>query len=88
MEDPLNKRLAWAQSCRIPVFRELRLKMKRHLIITAASAKHDLSSVRMEAAHGKIKPGMRTALGFRNPDSPIAMVMLTCSDVRPSLPGR
>jgi transposase len=42
----------------------------------------------MEATNNKIKLGIRTAFGFRNTDSLIAMVMLTCSVIQPRLPGR
>jgi transposase len=88
IEYALNKWMAWAQRCRIPGFRELRLKIKRNFVAIVASAKHGLSNARMEATNNKIKLGIRTAFGFRNPDSLIAMVMLTCSDVQPRLPGR
>ena len=88
IEYALNKWMGWAQRCRIPGFRELRLKIKRNFVAIVASAKHGLSNARMEATNNKIKLGIRTAFGFRNPDSLIAMVMLTCSDVQPRLPGR
>ena len=86
IEYALNKWMGWAQRCRIPGFRELRLKIKRNFVAIVASAKHGLSNARMEATNNKIKLGIRTAFGFRNPDSLIAMVMLTCSDVQPKLP--
>ena len=86
IEYALNKWMGWAQRCRIPGFRELRLKIKRNFVAIVASAKHGLSNARMEATNNKIKLGIRTAFGFRNPDSLIAMVMLTCSDIQPKLP--
>jgi len=88
IEYALNKWMAWAQRCRIPGFRELRLKIKRNFTAIIASAKHGLSNARMEATNNKIKLGIRTAFGFRNPNSLIAMVMLSCSAVQPRLPGR
>lgn len=42
----------------------------------------------MEATNNKIKLVIRVAFGFRNEANMISMVMLTCSDVRPRLPGR
>ena len=88
IEYALNKWMAWAQRCRIPGFRELRLKIKRNFTAIIASAKHGLSNARIEATNNKIKLGIRTAFGFRNPNSLIAMVMLSCSAVQPRLPGR
>lgn len=84
----LEKWMAWAQRCRIPEFRELRLKIKRHFQAIVAAAKHKLSNARMEATNNKIKLVIRTAYGFRNTDNMIAMIMLSCSDVQPGLPGR
>lgn len=84
----LDKWMAWAQRCRIPEFRELRLKIKRHIHAIVAAAKHKLSNARMEAINNKIKLVIRTAYGYRNTDNLIAMVMLSCSNVQPGLPGR
>ena len=86
--DVLNQWMAWAQRCRIPAFRELRLKIKRNFDSIVAAAKHGLSNARMEAINNKIKLVIRMAFGFRNYGNMIAMVMLSCSAVRPSLPGR
>lgn len=84
----LTKWMGWAQRCRIPVFRELRKKIKRHFTAIVAAAKFRLSNARSEAANNKIKLIIRTAFGFRNVDNMVAAVMLSCSDCRPSLPGR
>ena len=84
----LHKWMAWAQRCRIPEFRELRQKIKRHFKAIIATAKHKLSNARMEAINNKIKLLIRTAYGFRNTDNLISIVMLSCSDIRPCLPGR
>ena len=86
--EALTKWMAWAQRCRIPTFRELRLKIKRHFSAIVAAAKHGLSNARVEATNNKIKLLIRTAYGFRNSDSLIAMVMLSCSGVQSRLPGR
>lgn len=84
----LIKWMAWAQRCRIPAFRELRKKIKRHFAAIVASAHFRLSNARSEAINNKIKLIIRTAFGFRNVDNMVAMVMLSCSDIHPALPGR
>ena len=78
----------WAQRCRIPEFREIRVKIKKHFHAIIATANHCLSNARIEATNNKIKLVIRTAYGFRNTDHLLSMVMLSCSDVHPSLPGR
>ena len=84
--DSLTHWMSWAQRCRIPGFRELRLKIKRNFDSIVASAKHGLSNARMEATNNKIKLVIHTAFGFRNTDNLLAMVMLTCSEIQPKLP--
>lgn len=84
----LGKWMAWAQRCRIPEFRELRNKIKRHLPAILATAKHHLSNARIEATNNKIKLIIRKSYGFRNTDNMLAMIMLACSNVHPVLPGR
>lgn len=84
----LTKWMAWAQRCRIPTFRELRRKIKRHFSAIAAAARFKLSNARSEATNNKIKLIIRTAFGFRNVDNMVAMVMLSCSELHPTLPGR
>ena len=84
----LTKWMAWAQRCRIPVFRQLRMKIKRHFDAIVAAATFRLSNARSEAINNKIKLIIRTALGFRNVDNLLAMVMLSCSNLHPALQGR
>ena len=84
----LTKWMAWAQRCRIPVFRDLRKKIKRHFAAIVAAARFKLSNARSEATNNKIKLIIRTAFGFRNVDNLIAMVMLSCSALHPTLPVR
>ena len=86
--EALTRWMVWAQRCRIPAFRELRMKIKRHFDAIVASARHGLSNARMEATNNKIKLLIRTAYGFRNLDNLLSMIMLTCSPVKPRLPGR
>ena len=47
----LTKWIAWAQRCRIPVFRELRKKSKRHFDAIVAAARFKLSNARSEATN-------------------------------------
>lgn len=86
--DALTKWMAWAQRCRIPVFRDLRKKIKRHFTAIVAAAKFRLSNARSEATNNKIKLIIRTAFGFCIVDNMVAMVMLSCSDIHPALPDR
>ena len=86
--DTLTKWMAWAQRCRIPVFQDLRKKIKRHFTAIVAAARFKLSNARSEATNNKIKLIIRTAFGFRNVDNMVAMVMLSCSELHPALPGR
>ncbi len=86
--DALKKWMGWAQRCRIPSFRELRAKIKRHFHAIVSAVTHGLSNARIEATNNKIKLIIRTAYGYRNTDNMIAMVMLSCSAVKPVLPGR
>mgnify|MGYP005964638759 FL=1 len=84
----LRKWMSWAQRCRIPEFRELRKKIKRNMTGILATAKHKLSIACIEATNNKIKLIIRMAYGFRNTDNLISMVMMSCSAVKPMLPGR
>jgi transposase len=87
IESALGAWLSWAQRCRIPEFRELREKIKRHREAIIATARHGLSNARIEATNNKIKLIIRRSYGFRNTDSMIAMIMLCCSEVKPVLFG-
>lgn len=80
--------MSWAQRCRIPSFRALREQIKKNFADIVASSKYKLSNARLEAINNKIKLCIRRAFGFRNTDSLMSMVMLTCSDIQLNLPGR
>lgn len=88
IEQALNAWMSWAQRCRIPSFVKLRAKIKRHYDAIIASARHGLSNARIEATNNKIKLLIRTAYGFKNLDNLFALIMLSCSNVKPTLPGR
>lgn len=87
IERALDAWLSWSQRCRIPEFRELREKIKRHREAIIATARHGLSNARIEATNNKIKLIIRRSYGFRNSGSMIAMIMLCCSEMKPALFG-
>lgn len=88
IEPMLDKWMSWAQRCRIPSFRELRKKIKRHRDAIIAAAKYHLSNALSEGINNKIKHIQNKAYGFKNMNNLIAMVMLSCSDITLCLPGR
>lgn len=80
-EHELNKWLAWACRCRIPVFVELSKKIRRHKEAIIATVHHGLSNARIESMNNKIKVMIRKAYGFRNIQNLIDMIMIVCSDL-------
>ena len=84
----LDRWLAWACRCRIPAFVELSRKVRRKREGIPGSIELGVPDARVEAASNKIKVAIRQGYGFRNIDNLIALVMLRCSDLRPTLPGR
>jgi len=87
-KEELSDWLKWAQRCRIPEFRELRAKIKRHFDAILSTIQYGLSNSLLEAINNKIKVTIRMAYGFRNMDNMIALVMLRCADLQVPLPGR
>lgn len=53
--DALTKWMCWVQRYRIPVFRELRKKIKRHFADIVTAVKFRLSNACSEATNNKIK---------------------------------
>jgi transposase len=80
--------IKWAQHCRIPQFVELQRKVRRHMEAIFATIENGLSNARIEAVNNKIKLTIRMGYGFRNIDNLLALVMLRCSNVTITLPGR
>lgn len=78
--------LASACRCRIAPFVELSRKVGRRRDSIVAAVGLGLSNARVEATNNKIKPAVRMGYGFRNIGNLIALVMLRCSDLKPSLP--
>lgn len=84
----LARWLSWACRSRIPQFVELSRKVRRKAEGIVRSIALGVSNARVEAVNNKIKVAIRQAYGFRNTGNLMALVMLRCSPLRPSLPGR
>ena len=84
----LNRWLWWASHSRIPAFRKLYEKIKRHKKHILNAIRLGMSNARVEAVNNKIKLIIRKAYGFRNIENMLAMVYLVCSDLRIPLPNR
>lgn len=80
--------LSWACRSRIPQFVELSRKVRRKAGGIVRSIALGVSNARVEAVNNKIKVAIRQAYGFRSTGNLMALVMLRCSPLRPSLPGR
>ena len=87
-EDELNRWLWKASHSRIPAFKELYLKIKRHKMHILNTIRYGMSNARIEATNNKIKLIIRKAYGFRNMQNMLDMVYLVCSDIRIPLPNR
>jgi transposase len=87
-KEDLDRWMKWAQRCRIPRFRELREKIKRHYCAILAAVEHGLSNARVEATNTKIKLICRMAYGFRNIENLISLIYLSTSNPKPTIPGR
>lgn len=68
--------------------RELSRKVRRHKDAIVRAVRLGISNARVEAINNKIKLTVRMGYGFRNIDNLIALVMLRCSNLPISLPGR
>jgi transposase len=77
-----------AAYCKIPQVVAVEKKVRRRRDDVVAAVDLGLSNARVEAVNNKIKVTVRTGYGFRNVDNLVGLLMLRCSDVRPSLPGR
>ena len=79
-----------ASACRsgTKAVRELSRKVRRHRDAILRSVELDISNARVEAINNKIKLTVRMGYGFRNIDNLIALVMLRCSNLPITLPGR
>ena len=87
-EATLKRWLWWASHSRIPAFKELYQKIKRHKDHILNAIKLGMSNARIEATNNKIKLIIRKAYGFRNIQNMLDMVYLVCSDLKVPLPNR
>ena len=87
-ETELKRWLWWASHSRIPAFKELYAKIKRHKDHILNAIRLGMSNARIEATNNKIKLIVRKAYGFRNIQNMLDMVYLVCSDLRVPLPNR
>ena len=84
----LKRWLWWASHSRIPAFKELYQKIKRHREHILNAIRLGMSNARIEATNNKIKLIIRKAYGFRNIQNMLDMVYLVCSDLKVLLPNR
>ena len=87
-EAELKNWLWRASHSRIPAFKELYKKIKRHSEHILNTIRFGMSNARIEATNNKIKLIIRKAYGFRNTDNMIDMVYLICSNLSIKLPNR
>lgn len=87
-EMELKRWLWWSSHSRIPAFKELYKKIKRHKEHILNAIRLGMSNARIEATNNKIKLIIRKAYGFRNIQNMLDMVYLVCSDLRVPLPNR
>ena len=77
-----------AMYCRIKPLVAIEKKVRRHKVDIAAVVELGIGNTRVEAINNKIKVTIRMGYGFRNTDNLIGVLILRCSDSRPTLPGR
>lgn len=87
-EVELKRWLWWASHSRIPAFKELYKKVKRHKEHILNTIRLGMSNARIEATNNKIKLIIRKAYGFRNIQNMMDMVYLVCSNIHIPLPNR
>jgi len=84
----LDRWLAWAARCRIPVFVTLGQRIRKHRATIDATLEHNLSNALIESTNTKIRLLQRVAFGFADAHALIALAMLALSGHKPALPGR
>jgi len=84
----LDRWLAWAARCRIPVFVTLGQRIGKHRAAIDATLEHNLSNALIESTNTKIRLLQRVAFGFADAHALIALAMLELGRHKPALPGR
>ena len=77
-----------ASRCRIAPVVEVEKKVRARRKDIVAAVGLGVTNGRVEAINSKIKVTVKMAYGFRNVDNLLALVMLRCGELRPTLPGR
>lgn len=80
--------LSRASRCRIEQMVDVGRKVRRRRDDVLAAVELGIGNGRVEAVNNKIKVTVRMGYGFRNVDNLVSLLMLRCSDVRPTIPGR
>ena len=84
----LDEWLKWTLRSRLAPFIEVARMVLDQIEAIEATLYLGLSSARVEAINTHLRLIARRAYGFHSPDAMIALAMLRCGSVRPSLPGR
>ncbi len=84
----LDQWLAWARRCRITSFRKLSKTITMHRASIEATLRLRLTNAPIEAVNTTLRLLVRRAYGFHSAEAMIALAMLTCGGLRPTLPGR
>lgn len=84
----LDEWLSRACRCRIAQIVKVNKKVRRRQDDIVRAVELNISNARVEAINSKIKVTVKMGYGFRNTDNLIGLLMLRCSDICPTLPGR
>jgi transposase len=84
----LDRWLAWAIRARLAPFVEVARMVIDQMEAIEATLYLNLSNARVEAINTRLRLIARRAYGFHTPYAMIALAMLSCGTVRPTLPGR
>ena len=85
-EKHLDEWLHRATNSRIPQVVEVEKKIRKRKDDVLAAIRLGLGNGRIEAVNNKIKITVKIGYGFRNVDNLIALLMLWCSPIKPTLP--
>jgi transposase len=84
----LDRWIGWARRCRIDAFVDLQRRIRRHYDAIRAALTTGMSNGLIESTNTKTRLIIRRGFGFHTADAVIALVMLTLTGDRPTLPGR
>lgn len=84
----LDKWLHDATYSKIEPIVEVEKKVRKRKEDILAAIELGIGNGRVEAINNKIKVTVKMGYGFRNTDNLVSLLMLRCSDIKPTLPGR